>query len=124
METIGYEAQYSEGVEVRLALLSYIEEDTHVIYSPALDLYGYGNDEYEARASFEITLEEYITYTAEQHTLSADLQRLGWRIDPTTHNVSMPPFASLLIHNEHLNDVVTNRPFKKFDQSTRLPAFA
>ncbi len=35
--------------EVRLALFSYIDENVQVVYSPVLDLYGYGNDEEEAR---------------------------------------------------------------------------
>lgn len=76
MDTITDQAQFSEGVAIRLALFSYIEEDVHVVYAPALDLYGYGNDEFEARASFSVALEEYVSYTTTEHTLSDDLRRL------------------------------------------------
>ncbi|MBO0932381.1 hypothetical protein [Fibrella aquatilis] len=116
--------QSDQGADIRLALLSYIEEDVHVVYSPALDLYGYGNDEFEARSSFAITLEEYLSYTTKENTLLADLRRLGWFVDPQTHTVAVPLWTSLLTGNEHLTDIVTNRPFKKFDQPAHIPAFA
>jgi hypothetical protein len=114
----------TDGIEVRLALLSYIDSNVHVIYSPALDLYGYGNDENEARDSFSITLDEYISFATTQNTLAQDLQRLGWTINPQHHSVKMPLWTNLLATNPHLYDVVANRPFKKFDQPTRFPALA
>jgi len=124
MKALACEAQFTEGVDVPLALLSYVEEGVHVIYSPALDLYGYGNDELEARAGFATTLEEYLSFTAEENSLSADLSRLGWVVNPQSHSVTMPAWTSLLDKNPYLNDVIMNRPFKKFDQPTRFPAFA
>lgn len=124
MKTLDYQAEFNNGTDVRLALLSYIQDDVHVVYSPALDLYGYGNDEIEARASFSVVLEEYISYTAKEATLVEDLKRLGWEINLQSHTISMPGWINLLQDNAHLNDVVTNRSFKKFDFSTRIPAFA
>lgn len=124
MKALTYQAEFTDGTEVRLALLSYIEDNVYVIYSPALDLYGYGNDEGEARESFSVSLTEYINYTAAENTLSADLRRLGWGVNETSHTVTMPNWVELLQANPHLNDVVTNRPFKKFDHPARIPAFA
>lgn len=124
MENLTYQAEFDDGTEVRLALLSYIEENVHVIYSPSLDLYGYGNDEAEARASFTVALEAYVTYLTEEKTWADDLKRLGWQFDLQSHTVKMPDWIRLLQTNSHLNDVVNNKPFKKFDQIARIPAFA
>lgn len=124
MQTRTYQPHTTDGIEIRLVLLSYIDDNVHVIYSPALDLYGYGNDELEARASFSTTLEEYIAFTTEENSLSADLSRLGWAVNPQSHRVTMPAWTSLVNKNQHLNDVMLNRPFKKFDQPIRFPAFA
>ncbi len=66
-------------VEIGLSLLAYLDEGLHVIFSPALDLFGYGNTEKEARASFDETLEEFLRYTTNKGTLQAELLRLGWK---------------------------------------------
>ena len=105
-------------------MLSYIEDNVHVIYAPALELYGYGNDELEARASFSVVLDEYLHYTAEEDTLIDDLTKLGWQINVESHQFLMPDWSRLIQTNAHLNDIMTNKAFKKFNYMTRLSAFA
>ena len=77
--------QGSDGkaVEVGLSLLSYQDEGLHVIFSPALDVFGYGNTEKEARSSFNETLEEFLRYTSNKGTLQAELLRLDWTTAPS-----------------------------------------
>ncbi len=53
----------SQSVSVKLSLFTFIEENVHLLYSPAVDLYGYGNDEHEARHSFEVSLQVYVIPT-------------------------------------------------------------
>jgi hypothetical protein len=124
MEAVIPQVPFTESYEVRLALLTYIDENVYVIYAPALDLYGYGNDEHEARSSFETTLNEYLDFTTAGNTLLDDLLRLGWTLNSQSDRVMMPSWGHLLELNPHLNEVMNNRPFKKFDQPTRLPVFA
>lgn len=116
------QAEPANQTEFRLALLSYIDDNVHVIYSPALELYGYGNDELEARASFAIVLEEYLHYTAEEETLTDDLTKLGWQINLHSQQLSMPDWSRLIQANAQLKNVLTDKAFKKFDYTTRLPA--
>jgi len=66
-------------VEFQLPVISFIDDNTNIIYCPALDLSGYGNDELEARASFDTVVEEYLEYTTKKKTLLADLKKLGLR---------------------------------------------
>lgn len=54
-----------------------IDNGSHVIHCPALDLAGYGKTPELAAHSFAIVLEEYLKYTTENKTLFADLERLS-----------------------------------------------
>ncbi len=111
------------GVGVKLSLFTFIDENLNVVYSPALDLYGYGNDELEARHSFEITLAEYVKYTSNKKTLEKDLKRYGWEVDRRHKKLSSPDFSTLLQTNDTFREMVDNRPFKKYDLNVQIPAF-
>ncbi|HET9058183.1 MAG TPA: hypothetical protein VFN30_15160 [Chitinophagaceae bacterium] len=112
------------GVSVKLSLFTFIEENVYVVYSPALDLYGYGNDEQEARHSFETTLHEYVKYTTNKKTVEQDLKKYGWRIDKKQKTLNSPDVSTLLQKNESFREIVNNRPFKKYDMNVQIPAFA
>ena len=112
------------GVSVKLSLFTFIEDNVHVVYSPALDLYGYGNDEHEARHSFEIALGEYVKYTNNKKTIEKDLKKYGWKIDKQNKILNSPDVVTMLETNESFRNIVNNRPFKKFDLNVQFPAFA
>src|SRR5579872_6338264 len=84
-------------VDFQLPVISFIEDNTSIIYCPALDLSGYGNDEFEARASLDTVLEEYLTYTMNKKTLWADLKKLGWVIKKNKQKAATPPLMSELL---------------------------
>jgi len=66
-------------VIVRLLLIQFQDENKiHFIYSPHLDLTGYGNTLQEAKKSFEIVLEDFVDYTITKKTLGKVLKDLGW----------------------------------------------
>ncbi len=114
----------AHGVSVKLSLFTFIEDNVHVVYSPALDLYGYGNDEHEARHSFEVSLHEYIKYTSNKKTVEQDLKKYGWHLDKKHKTLSSPDVSTLLENNESFREMVNNRPFKKYDLNVQIPAFA
>jgi len=87
MKQIGFKGKVKKGlvtVNVSVPLLSFKEDDTFIVYSPALDVSGYGDTEEEARKSFELTLEEFINYTLNKKTFQSELTRLGWKIKKQT----------------------------------------
>ncbi|RME15031.1 MAG: hypothetical protein D6799_06490 [Bacteroidetes bacterium] len=50
-------------VKVQLFLIKFVDENgVHIVYSPHLDLAGYGENEKEAQESFNIHLNEFIDY--------------------------------------------------------------
>jgi hypothetical protein len=114
----------TQGVSVKLSLFTFIEDNVHVVYSPALDLYGYGNDEHEARHSFEVSLREYVKYTNNKKTVEQDLKKYGWKVDKRHKTLNSPDVSTMLETNESFRDMVNNRPFKKYDLNVQIPAFA
>jgi hypothetical protein len=63
-------------VDFRFDVVEYEENELIVLYSPALDLFGYGKTSRKAQESFTLTLEEYLRYTLNKDTFFADLREL------------------------------------------------
>jgi len=111
---------------VVLSLISFIEDEVNIIYSPALDLSGYGKTEPEAKESFQMALNEFIRYTSNKGTFNAELEKMGWKIShKKTHPTYIPPYLDeLLGKNNYLSEVVRNKDFNKFNQQITIPAFS
>ncbi len=83
MKSLNAESRFSNGkrnINVKVPVLSFKEDNTHIIFCPALDLSGSGNTQAEAKESFTIAVSEYLNYTTHKGTLWADLKKLGWTI--------------------------------------------
>ncbi|MFK7798770.1 MAG: hypothetical protein AB8E82_15070 [Aureispira sp.] len=65
-------------ITLNLTLISFQEDDYSVLYSPTLDLYGYGENEGEALNSFNETIYLYLEYGMNENTILQDLKNLGW----------------------------------------------
>lgn len=66
-------------LSLNLTLLGYEEEGNFVLYSPALDLYAYGDNEKEALKAFDETIHLYVEYVLSENTLEKDLRERGWK---------------------------------------------
>ena len=72
-------------VKVRLLLFSLKDDNkVNIIYSPHLDLSGYGKTMSDAKESFNIAFEDFIDYTFKKKTLSKVLSHLGWQVKEST----------------------------------------
>ena len=113
-------------VDVILSLMSFKENDITVIYSPALDLSGYGSSEEEAKGSFEIALEEFIRYTLNKGTFDSELKKLGWDVSGQRNNrkYKQPNFDELLKDKEYLINILREKEFHKYNQNVFFPASA
>jgi len=69
-----------EAVKVRVPLIMFTEDDNEIIYCPALDVSGYGKTKTEARHSFEISLDQFLTYTLKKDTFVDELKKMGWTV--------------------------------------------
>ncbi len=110
-------------VNVRVDIVSYIDENICYLTCPALDIIGYGNTESEARRSFETTLLEYVKYTVHKKTLKKDLLSMGWK-QKGKNNFIAPSLIEILNEEPELRDLLNTIPFQKTSRSIELPAFA
>lgn len=106
-----------KSIKVTLDVYVFIEGDTYISYSPALDLSGYGLTEDEAMNSFAVVIEQYILHGISKHTLVKDLREHGWKVRSfKQRKISAPTFNSLFQSNETFRDILQNREYRKFTE--------
>lgn len=105
-------AKYSDGnknVELSVSIFLWEEDSIFYVYSPALDLTGYGLSTEEARVSFETVLQEFIVYTHNNKTIFKELENLGWAVNKRKRRVISPDFEDMLTDNEHFNQLFKSK---------------
>lgn len=106
---------------VKVSVVEFREEDTYIIYCPALDLSGYGESDTEAKKSFEIVLHEYIRYADNKGTLNDDLIAHGWKKRGKTTSMVPPSMTQLLTSNENFSRIFNKQPsYQKYDMPVEV----
>ena len=98
---------------LQVGIVSFQEDDCFYVYCPSLNLIGCGHDEKEANESFNIVLDEYISYTEENNTLIEDLEKHGWKIEGNTKKITPPLMFQSFRKNKDLGRIVNKLDFKK-----------
>ena len=115
-------------VKVKLLLFHFEDENKiNFIYSPHLDLTGYGNSTEEAQQSFGIVLEDFVDYTVKKKTLGKVLQQLGWTlkgIPKKPKKIIAPSITSIIKDNKYISEIFDKYPVSTFHQEIGLPAFS
>jgi hypothetical protein len=113
-------------VSVNLSVLAFKDDDSFIVYSPALDLSGYGDTEQEAEQSFQESLSAFLDYSTNKGTLEKELIRLGWKISGKAKKrvLTPPELDELLRDNEMLSTIVKEKDFSKKNERLEIPAFA
>ena len=111
---------HNKAVECRVDLLIYEEDNVHFVYSPSLDLVGYGVNKKEALSSWEVVYSEYIRYCLNKNTLFNDLQKHGWKVK-NKKAIQPPTFSWLMQNNVQLSEVYDNHNFQKTSTQISLP---
>ena len=109
----------NKSVEVKVDLIEYEEDNIHYVYSPALDLVGYGESPVTARESWQVVLAEYFKYALNKNTLEEDLRSRGWVTQKK--NYKPPTFDWLLRNNSDLSDVFNKHDFQKVSRPISVP---
>ncbi|OFY51424.1 MAG: hypothetical protein A2W85_09795 [Bacteroidetes bacterium GWF2_41_31] len=126
-----YEGEFQNpvaGVKVKLLLFSFQDENkVHFIYSPHLDLTGYGTTIHDAKSSFNIVFNDFIDYTLKKKTLSKVLSQLGWQLKVTAKHprkVIAPSIISIIKDNKYVSELFDKYPVHTFHQEVGLPVLA
>ena len=99
---------------VGLSLVEFQEDNVTIIYSPALDLSGYGYNHSEAKNSFSEALHEFFRYTNNKNTLYEVLKNLGWNIKGSKKKPKFDPpkDSELVVSNPMYNEIVNSKNYK------------
>ncbi|EMS34611.1 hypothetical protein C943_03298 [Mariniradius saccharolyticus AK6] len=113
------------GIKTQLSLIHFIEDNVHIIYSPALDLTGYGNNEVEAKDSFQVVLGEFMTYGLNKKCLFEELKKLGWKVRGSKKKpkVESPDISDMMKVNADLGEVINKKDYTKYHQEVLIPAY-
>ncbi len=104
----------SKAVKVQLTIYSWSEDNVHFVYSPALDISGYGLTTGEAMESFTHVLGQTLDYMQKKNVLYDELERLGWLINRRKKRVQAPDTESMRRDNkdfariERIPDVIVS----------------
>ncbi|WP_028525592.1 hypothetical protein [Runella limosa] len=130
MAKIGFKGSFENEVasyKVSLFLFHFVENQLHFVYSPHLDITGYGNTLKEAKESFEICFVEFLDYTTKKGTLGSELKKMGWTFKETSKRPKTPvapSLSSLLKSNKYMSEILDKYPVKTFKQNFGIPAYA
>lgn len=123
--TKGFISVDQNKIEGSLDIIIFKEDDTTIVYSPPLEVYGYGADENEAQESFRVSLAEFFRYCTNKNTLRTELKRLGWQMKRSKSKPMIPPpITELLSTNENLSRIYNNFDFRKTATNVSLSAVA
>tara|TARA_R110002049_G_scaffold162031_1_gene327655 strand:+ start:10900 stop:11295 length:396 start_codon:yes stop_codon:yes gene_type:complete len=115
-------------VKINLLLIHFKDESNiHFIYSPHLDLTGYGHNLKDAKKSFEIVFEDFVDYTLKKKSLGKILTDLGWELKGTLKRpkkVLAPSITSVIGKNDYVSEIFDKYPVNTFHQEVGIPAFA
>ncbi|MHC5310638.1 hypothetical protein ACYSNM_11335 [Myroides sp. LJL116] len=112
-------------VNANVTLLSFKEKDTFIVYTPQLDLSGYGSTYEDALKSFETSLEMFLDYTLNKKTVHKVLIDLGWHLmkgsEKKPKKVSAPSLTSLISKNDYLADLLDKQNLTSTKREIAIP---
>lgn len=109
-------------IHVGLSLIEFIEDDVTIIYSPALNLSGYGYTPDEAKVSFNTALHEFFRYTSNKETIDAVLKELGWTIKggKKKPKIQAPLNSDLIAKNPLYNEIINSKNYKVYSEDVEF----
>lgn len=107
-------------LEVQLQLFSWEEDGLFFVFSPAMDLTGYGKTQEEADSSFSITMGETLKYMENKSTIFDELERLGWMVNRKRKRVQAPDLETLLSDNDEFAILSKKPGVRVTDKSMEL----
>ncbi len=112
-------------VKANIVLISFKEEDNFIIYSPHLEVTGYGKSEEEAMQSFNHSLGIFLDYTVKKKTLHEELLSLGWELKKGSaknpKKVNAPSWSDLLKNNASLEELLNKHNITTTHKEVAIP---
>jgi len=116
----------TSGVKVRILLFHFTDEQgVHFIYSPHLDITGYGYTLKDAKKSFEVVFADFLDYTLKKATLGNLLKKLGWKqqkgsVKKPVRSLA-PSITTVIANNKYIAEIFDKYPLHTYYQEVDLP---
>lgn len=101
------------GIDARLDVFFYENDGFMIAFAPALDLMGYGKTVDDAKASFEIVIEDFFEYSLENNTLIKYLEKMGWTRQVKRSAFVSPLPTDMIRRNKRFKDILNHKDFNK-----------
>ena len=119
----------SGNVKVKLFIVHFQDENgVHFVYSPHLDLTGYGEDFNSAKESFFIVFEDFVDYTLNKKTMGVVLTKLVWNLIKgkvkKPRKIQAPSITDVIKDNKYVSEIFDKYPTETYHEEVGLPVFA
>ena len=114
-----------KSVNVRLNMYLFKEDESYIVYCPALDMSAYGDSEEHAKKSFADILAITIKYMLNKNTMKDDLISHGWQIKSLKQKkIKAPSFETMLKNNESFREILEKKEYTTYKEQIGIPQFA
>ena len=116
----------NNGIKAKILLFHFADnQKVHFIYSPQLDITGYGYSQEEAKQSFQVAFEDFIDYTIKKGTLGSVLNKLGWKQQKGSLKKPLksfvPSITTVIANKKYVADIFDKYPLNSYHQEVELP---
>lgn len=112
-------------VKANIVLITFKEQDNYIVYSPHLEVTGYGKNEEEAMHSFNHCLGVFLDYTVNKKTIHKELISLGWQLKKGSIKkpvkVCAPSMSELIKHNSVLEELLNKQDIRTMQKEVAIP---
>lgn len=127
MSNLSFKGEFKDGatkITIKVGVYLFREDNVFIAYCPALDMSGYGENENEAKKSFEQSMSIYVEYCIRKNTLVADLKKHGWDIkSKRQRKIKSPDISAMMDKIPEFKDIVENKDYVKYSENIGIPAF-
>ena len=100
-------------IDANLDIYIYTNDGFKIVYSPALDLMGYGKTVKDAQKSFEVVISDFFESSLKRGTLDEYLISTKWVRESKTEEFVSPQVVSLVKSNNQFQEILSSNRFSK-----------
>ena len=111
--------------KTNVVIFSFQDADNYIVYSPQLDVSGYGKTQKEALSSFDYCLAGFLDYSFKKETLYEELISLGWKLKKGINNnlkqIKAPSWSELIKKNPSLEVLLSTHNINTQQREVEIP---
>lgn len=102
-----------KGIEASLEVYIFTNDGCKIAYSPALDIFGYGKNEKEAKESFSVVIKDFFDSSIRRKTLDDYLLSKHWTRKKEESLFISPQVIAMAKNNDKFRNILSAPKFTK-----------